>query len=262
VDFGLRGKVALVCGGSRGMGFAVAEALAREGASLAIVARQQESLDDAVKRLGAFGGPITGITADLATMAGIDSAIAGAAAAYPQVDILITNTGGPPPSEVMEPTWQQWEDASRLLLRSAVELTRALVPGMQGRRWGRVVGITSLTVRQPEPALVLSNAIRAAVTGYFRTLADAVAPDGVTVNTVLPGFIATERLEGLAAADVAHSGSSREEVYDRWLHRIPMGRLGQPAEVAALVAFLASTSGGYVTGQAISVDGGLIRSLL
>jgi 3-oxoacyl-[acyl-carrier protein] reductase len=262
MDLGLRGRTALVCGSSRGIGFAVADALAQEGVSLALAARGADDLQLAMERLARHGVKVTATAANLATEAGIASVIADVRANHAAVDILVTNTGGPPATDVLGPTWGEWEAATNLLLRSAVELTRAFVPGMQARRWGRVIGITSLTVRQPEPALVLSNSIRAAVTGFFRTLADAVAPDGVTANTVLPGFTATERLEGLADAEMTRSGATREAVYQRWHDRIPMRRLGRPEEVAAVVAFLASDPAGYLTGQAISVDGGVVRALL
>ena len=160
------------------------------------------------------------------------------------------------------PDWDAWQKASELLLRSAVELTRALVPGMRARQWGRVVGITSFAVKRPVPSLVLSNSLRAAVTGYFRTLADEVAADGVTVNTVLPGYTETERLEHLADASTARDGGTRDAVYDRWRAETPMRRLGTPDELAAVITFLASDRAGFITGQAICVDGGAIRALL
>ena len=149
-----------------------------------------------------------------------------------------------------------------MLLRSAVELTRAFVPGMRERSWGRVVGITSFAVKRPVPSLVLSNALRAAVTGYYRTLADEVAVDGVTVNTVLPGYTETERLVALADATTKRTGASRESIYDGWRAETPAKRLGRADELAAVIAFLASDRAGFVTGQAICVDGGAVRSLL
>jgi 3-oxoacyl-[acyl-carrier protein] reductase len=258
VDLGLSGKIVLVCGASRGIGFAAAQRFADAGAQVVLVSRSAESLAGAAARLAPTGATIRTLAADLATAEGI----AAVTSAVPAVDVLVTNTGGPPTGPALEHSWDAWTSAGSLLLRSAVELTRAYVPGMRLRRWGRVVGITSMAVKQPVPSLVLSNAYRAAVTGYFRTLADEVAADGVTVNTVLPGYTETERLEELASATSARTGASREDVYANWKRVTPAGRLGQPDELGAAIAFLASAPAGFITGQALLVDGGAVRSLL
>ncbi|MGH7582613.1 MAG: SDR family NAD(P)-dependent oxidoreductase, partial [Gemmatimonadales bacterium] len=192
----MRGRRVLVCGGSRGIGFAAAEEFVREGADVTICARSEVPLHDALRRLGANGGTARGVAADLATEAGIAAVIDAVGA--DAVDVLVTNTAGPPTSATLEPDWATWQSATELLLRSAVEMSRAFIPAMRERKWGRVIGITSLAVKRPERSLVLSNSIRAAVTGFYRTLADEVGADGVTVNTVLPGYTATERLEALA----------------------------------------------------------------
>jgi 3-oxoacyl-[acyl-carrier protein] reductase len=262
MDFGIRGKVALVCGASKGIAYAAAEELAREGCSLAICSRDAIAIGAAATRLQALGVPVLSIVADLATTEGIETVVRETHARFGHVDILIANTGGPPTGPAMEHDWAAWTRASELLLRSAVELTRAFVPGMRERKWGRVISITSKAVKEPVPALVLSNSLRAAVTGYLRTLANEVARDGVTVNTLLPGFTATERLEQLAEANSLRTGATRESVYDGWIAQTPAGRLGRAEELGATIAFLASDRAGFITGQAILVDGGAVNTLL
>jgi 3-oxoacyl-[acyl-carrier protein] reductase len=262
MDFGLRGKVALVCGASKGIAYAAAEALAQEGCALAICSRDDAAITDAAARLRQYGVPVNAITADLSTTDGIETVVRDTHSEFGQVDVLIANTGGPPTGPAMSHDWAAWTSASELLLRSAVELTRAFVPGMRERRWGRVISITSKAVKEPVPSLVLSNAMRAAVTGYLRTLANEVAGDGVTVNTVLPGFTATERLDALADATVARTGVTRDSVFAGWIAQTPAGRLGLPGECAAMIAFLASQQAAFITGQAILVDGGAVNTIL
>jgi 3-oxoacyl-[acyl-carrier protein] reductase len=252
MDLGLKGRVALVCGASKGIGFATAELLAREGAQLAICSRDAASIEKAAARLAPTGAEVLAIAADLSTMDGVATVVRQTLERYGRVDVLITNTGGPPTGMAIAHEWSAWEKASELLLRSAVELTRAFIPGMRERKWGRVVGITSFAVKRPVPSLVLSNAMRA----------DEVAIDGVTVNTVLPGYTETERLDALAAATVARTGVTRDSVFDGWKAETPLGRLGKPEELAAVIGFLASEPAGFVTGQAICVDGGAIRALI
>jgi len=262
MDLGIQDKVALVCGASRGIAYAAAEEFAREGCHLAICSRNATALAAAATKLEALGATVLQIVADLGTAQGIAHVVAQTQAHYGRVDILIANTGGPPTGAAMAHDWAAWTSASELLLRSVVELARAFVPGMRERGWGRVIAITSLAVKRPQGSLVLSNSLRAAVTGYLRTLADEVAPDGVTVNTVLPGFTATERLDALADATSTRTGQSRESVFDGWKAETPVGRLGRPDELAAVIAFLCSMRAGFMTGQAVLVDGGAVRALL
>lgn len=262
MDLGIRDRTALVCGASKGIAFAAAEALADEGCALAICSRDEKALSAAAAKLKARGVPVLSIVADLSTMEGIEAVVKATNDRYAQVDILVANTGGPPTGHALGHDWEAWTKASELLLRSAVELTRAYVPGMRQRKWGRVISITSKAVKEPVPSLVLSNSLRAAVTGYLRTLANEVAVDGVTINTLLPGFTATERLDALAEATTQRTGTSRDDVYAGWIAQTPAGRLGRPEELGATIAFLASEQAGFITGQAILVDGGTVNALL
>ncbi len=262
MDLGLSSRVALVCGASRGIGYAIAEELGREGAQLAICARDANAVAAAATRLEKVGAKVLPIVADLSTSDGTALAAAKALERYGRVDVLVTNTGGPTPGPSLSHDWAAWTRAAELLLRSAVELTRALVPGMQQRKWGRVIGITSISVKKPVANLVLSTGLRAAVTGFYRTLADEVGIDGVTVNTVLPGYVGTERLVELADATTKRTGATRESILDSYKSGTPVGRIGTPAEIAAVVAFLASERASFVTGQAILADGGRSGTLL
>jgi 3-oxoacyl-[acyl-carrier protein] reductase len=262
MNLGISGKVALVCGASKGIAYATAVELAREGCHLAICSRDSESIGAAAASLEAMGAPVLSMVADLSTVEGLELVVRQTHDRYGRVDILIPNTGGPPTGPAMEHDWAAWTKATELLLRSVVELTRAFVPGMRERKWGRVISITSKAVKEPVPSLVLSNSLRAAVTGYLRTLANEVAIDGVTVNTVLPGFTDTERLQMLADATAQRTGGTRDAAYAAWVARTPVGRLGRAEELAATIAFLASDRAGFTTGQAILVDGGAVNTLL
>ena len=188
--------------------------------------------------------------------------MAEAIAQHGRIDILVTNAGGPPagPFESHDPT--AWRAAIDLTLMSVVELCRAVVPGMKQRRSGRILNITSIAVKQPPENLVLSTSLRAAVTGLARTLANELAPHGITVNNLLPGYTRTERLEELARSQSSRKNTTPEAVVEGWLREIPAARLGEPPELAALAAFLASDRAGYITGQSIAVDGGWIKGLL
>ena len=263
MDLGLEGRVALVAAASRGLGRAVAHELAKEGAKVVMCARGRETLDAArdaiVKDTGA---DVHGVVADVTHLDQIARVVGEAMERFGKVDILVTNAGGPPAGPFDSHTWDVWERAVHLTLRSAVELTRAVLPGMRERKWGRIINITSIAAKQPVDNLILSNSIRAAVTGFARTLANEVATDGVTVNNILPGYTRTERVEELAEATAKRDGLSRVDVLARFEREIPMKRLGEVEEFAAMVAFLASGRASYVTGQSSAVDGGWIRNLL
>lgn len=263
MDLGLRGKVALVTAASRGLGRAIAESLAAEGASLVICARGADMLKEAGAAIARrAGGDVELVAADLATEQGVARVWQRARDRFGRVDILVTNAGGPPSGPFESLEWEAWQQAVQLTLRSAVELTRLVLPGMKERRWGRILNVTSIAVKQPVDGLMLSNSLRAAVTGFARTLANEVARYGVTVNNILPGYTRTDRVEQLNAATAAREGITAEDVSRRIESQIPMRRLGEPPEFAALAAFLASEQAAYITAQSIAVDGGWIRSLL
>jgi 3-oxoacyl-[acyl-carrier protein] reductase len=262
VELGLGNRVALVAAASRGLGRAIAEELAAEGASVVICARDADALERARAEIARHSGAeVHAVAADVSQQAGIDTVAAAALARFGHVDVLVTNAGGPPSGPFETHGWDAWERAVQLTLRSAVELTRLLLPGMRERRWGRVINVTSITVKQPVDGLILSNSIRAAVTGFARTLANEVATFGITVNNILPGYTRTERVEELNRATAERERIAVDEVQRRIEAQIPMRRLGEPRELAALAAFLASDRASYITGQSIAVDGGWIRSL-
>jgi 3-oxoacyl-[acyl-carrier protein] reductase len=263
VDLGLRGKIALVAAASRGLGRAIAEELAAEGASLVMCARGKERLDEAVESVrAATGVQVLGVAADVARPEDVTRVVRSAIGLFGRVDILVTNAGGPPSGLFESLGPEKWDDAVRLTLMSTINLCREILPGMRQRKWGRIINVTSITVKQPVEGLMLSNSLRAGVTGFARTLANEVGRDGITVNNILPGFTRTQRVEELAKATADREGISIDDVMNRQKAAIPMGRLGEPKEFAALAAFLASERASYITGTSIQVDGGWIKSLL
>ena len=262
MDLGLLGKVALVTASSQGLGRAVAIELAAAGVDLMICARREDRLEKARQELSSQCVRVESVTADLA-QPGEGARVANLALErFGRVDILVTNTGGPPSGPFEAHDDAAWKAAYDLLLRSPIELARTVLPGMRTRQWGRIITITSIAVKQPVEGLILSNSLRAALAGLARTLANESAGAGVTVNNVMPGYTRTDRVIDLARATAERGGISEAEVTARWEREIPMGRLGRVEEFAALVAFLASERASYITGQSIAVDGGWIRSLL
>ena len=263
MDLGLKDKVALVAAASRGLGRAVAEELAAEGASLILCARDQATLAETTAAIAdSTGAHVLAVPADVTQVDQVTRLVDSGAARFGRVDILVTNAGGPPTGRFDQLTHEQWEEALRLTLFSAIELTRQVLPGMRQRRWGRILNITSIAVKQPIPNLMLSNSLRAGLTGFARTLANEVAAEGVTVNNIMPGYTATERVEDLAQELAAKQGISAAEFRTQWEQEIPMRRLGEPREFAALATFLVSERASYITGTSMQIDGGWIRSLL
>jgi 3-oxoacyl-[acyl-carrier protein] reductase len=262
MDLGLGGKVALVAGASRGLGHAIARELAAEGAAVAVCARGEERLAAAAREIAAAtGARVVPVAADVSKLVDVQRIVRTVIESLGRVDILVTNSGGPPPGTFETTPPEAWQGAFDVLLASAVEMIRGVLPGMKERRFGRILNVTSITVKQPVENLILSNALRAAVTGMARTLASEAAPFGITVNNVLPGYTRTERLGELAEATARRSGGSTSDFFARLESEIPMRRVADPRELAALCAFLASERASYITAQSIAVDGGWIRGL-
>lgn len=263
MDLGLKDRVALVGGSSSGLGRAVAEELAAEGADLVLCARNADTLATVAREIAALHKVrVVHIAADLSKLDEAQRVADSALREFGRIDILVNNTGGPPSGPFESHDMDVWLGTYQLLLQSAIVLTRALLPGMKTRQWGRIINITSIAVKQPVDGLILSNSMRAAVTGFAKTLANEVAAAGVTVNNVLPGYTRTDRLVSLASSIAERKGTDVDAAYAQWENEIPMKRLGEPREFAALVAFLASDRASYITGTSIPVDGGWIRSLI
>jgi 3-oxoacyl-[acyl-carrier protein] reductase len=261
MDLGLKGKVALVAASSKGLGRACAEALAQEGARVTICARDEESLNKTKSEImAATGAEILAIPADMSRAADIDYIVQRTVDRCGGLHILVTNAGGPPAGYFPDFTDDQWQKAINLTLMSAVRLIRAALPHLRQAKWGRIINITSITVKEPLDNLVLANSIRAAVHGLAKTLAGQVGEDGITVNNVMPGYIQTERFNQLAAIDAERLNKPFAEIMAEIGQPVPMGRVGQPQELGALVAFLASEQAGYITGASIPLDGGKIAA--
>lgn len=260
---GLHGKVAVVCAASEGLGRATADALARAGCRLAICSRRQDAIEAAAAALRKeYGGEVLPIAADLRNASDVSRFIAAAAEAYGGLDILVTNVGGPKPGPFDALSDGDWYDAVELLLMSVVRLCREAIPHMRRRGGGRIIHITSIAVKQPVPGLMLSNAVRAAVVGFSKTLSHELAEARITVNCVAPGYMRTARVERLNEAAAQRESKPIAEVQHRVVSQIPMARLGEPGELAGLIAFLASDQSAYLTGTVIQVDGGVIAGVL
>ncbi len=261
MELGIRGKTALVTGASKGIGRAVAEALAAEGARVFLVARSRDRLEALAGELRSKGAEAEAYAADL-TDPGAAERVLEAARGFGPVELFLGNTGGPPPGAAEDLDPEAWQGAFDQLFLPMVRLVRGLLPGMKARGFGRIVFVTSLAVKEPVANLALSNAIRAGLTGYLKTLSREVAKSGVTVNAVAPGYTKTERVEALFSKTAADEGVPVEEVYRRIEAQIPAGRLGRPEEVAALAVFLMGEPAAYVTGQTWVADGGYLHFLL
>ncbi len=259
MDLGLKGKWALVTGASSGLGYAAAEALAAEGVAVTINSRDEKRIKAAADKIRqATGGTVDYLTGDISKPKEIENIAAEAG----EIDILVSNTGGPPPGSAESTTEQQWHEMAELILFSAINLTRHVLPGMIKRKFGRLIYITSIGAIQPINDLIFSNTMRAGLVGYCKTVSNNYSKHGITANCICPGYTATERLRHLAEARAESSGKLVEEIHASFSADVPAGRLGRPEEQAALIAFLAGDKAGYITGCSIPVDGGLNRSLI
>jgi len=263
MELGLKGKSAIVCGASRGLGRACAEALADEGVKLVVCSRDFDRIFQAARSIAeTYGSPAIPIAADLTHPETPEKLVREAVAKYGGVDILVNNMGGPPPGRLEELDDSEWEEAFRAVLMPAVRMTRAVLPLMTKKRWGRIINLASISVKQPIPNLMLSNSLRSAVVGMAKTLAPRAASKGVLVNTIAAGSFDTERLRSLLRSQAKNTGLTEQEAAAKLASTIPMGRIGRPEELAWLVTFLASERASYITGATIQVDGGSYMGML
>jgi len=253
MDLGLKGKVAFVAASSQGLGKAVAMLLAEEGVSVIINGRNKEALEKTAEEIRATGGKVLSVVGDLSLPEDRDHIITTSLSELDKVDILITNTGGPPAGKFESFNQEDWDKATQQLLGSAVGLVNGFLPGMKKQNWGRIIAITSQAVKQPVNNLILSNAVRASVAGLMKSLSNELGQYNITVNNVMPGYTQTTRLTKLIEGNPQVANVISE---------IPLGRFGQPEEFASAVAFLASERASYITGVSLAVDGGWIKNIL
>jgi 3-oxoacyl-[acyl-carrier protein] reductase len=263
MDLGLKNKVALVAGGSMGLGKAVAMTLAQEGAQIAIGALDDAYLHEAAEDIRRVtGGDVIAVAADVSKVEEAKQLVQKTLAHFGTLDILVNNAGGPPSTTFLEIDDSLWEFGFRLNLMSTIAMTREAVPVMKAKKWGRIINMTSISVKQPIDGLILSNTIRSGVIGLAKSLSNELAPFNITVNSVCPGYTLTDRVRSLAKTVAEKEKTTPEAIIKRWESTIPMGRLGTPEEFASLVAYLASESSGYITGAAIQIDGGWYKGVM
>ena len=262
MDLGIHGRVAMVAAASKGIGFAVASALAKEGCRVSICARHSESVEAARRKLleEAPGAAIAAGVCDVSKPADLERWHRSTVSNYGDVDILVTNTGGPPAATFLNLSEEQWRTGIDLTLMNVVRLSRLVLPGMRARKRGRIIHLTSLAAKMPIALLTISSTLRAGLSALTKTMSNEFSKDGVLVNAVLPGHVLTDRQIELNEIRSKQEGVSMEEYEGRTVRSIPMGRYGEPREIGEVVAFLASDRASYLTGASIPVDGGIISS--
>jgi len=262
MNLGIKDKVALVAASSQGIGRATAEAFAAEGCRIAMCARNRQTLETAAQKIRKeYDVEVFDQTVDVTDAPAVTRFVATVAEKLGGVDICVTNAGGPPAKGFLATTLEDWQRALDANFLSTVYFAREVIPHMQKKKWGRIITLTSITTKQPVGDLVLSNAVRAAVVGLVKSLANEFGKDGILVNNVGPGFTATDRLKELARSGAAASGKSERDFFDRWAADAPVQRLGEPREVAEAIVWLASERASYITGQTVLVDGGMYKGL-
>src|ERR1700704_3620997 len=262
MDLGLKGRGVIVAASSQGIGLATAEAFAREGAQVAMCARTEKTLMAAAEKVRSqTGAEVYAEALDVTDGPAVQRFTEQVAKRFGRVDVCVANAGGPPAKNFLSITPDEWRKAVDLNLMSTVHLCRSVIPYMQRHRWGRIITITSISVKQPIADLVLSNSVRAGVVGLVKSLSNEFGKDGILVNNVGPGFTATDRLKELAHARSAGLGKTEKEIFEGWAADTAVKRLGEPRELADTIVWLASERASYITGQTILVDGGLYKGL-
>ena len=262
MDLGLKNRVALVAASSQGLGLATAEAFAAEGCRVAMCARNWQTLAAAAERIKKqHKVEVFAEAFDVTDPHTVTTFVSAVAEKFGGVDICVTNAGGPPAKGFLAASLEDWQHAIDANFLSTIYFAREVIPHMQRRHWGRIITITSITTKQPVTDLVLSNAVRAAVVGLVKSLANEFGKDGILVNNVGPGFTATDRLKELAKARSSATGKSEQEIFDAWAADAPLKRLGDPRELAETIVWLASERASYITGQTVLVDGGMYKGL-
>lgn len=262
MDLGLKGRGVIVAASSQGIGRATAEAFAREGAQVAMCARGEKLLLEAAEGIRkATGAEIMAERLDVTESPAVQRFVENVAKRFGRIDVCVANAAGPPAKNFLSVSSDEWRKAVEMNFMSVVHLAKTAIPYMQRHRWGRIITITSVTVKQPVAELIMSNAVRAAVVGLVKSLSNEFGKDGILVNNVAPGYTATERLQELADVRALAAGVSPEKIYGDWAHEIPLRRLGDPRDIADVIVWLASERAAYVTGQTVLADGGIYRGL-